>query len=194
MAKFEKGLSVQFDSKAFNNQITNLTKEYAAMPARLQKKAVKRAMGQFVKQNKLKAVFKSHVPKGDGYGQRSGYKSGGMKKSVGYKTYFYRRTREWIAKVGLMRRKGSKGYVGIFVNEGTAERFVGAGKNSTSSAKAAYKAGTLRSVGAIAAKPFAQKAERATLAAGKSSFVKHMKEALDWVVKPIPKRPSKKRS
>ena len=194
MAKFEKGLSVKFDSKAFNNEIKNLTKEYAALPARLQKKAVKRAMGQFVKQNKLKAVFKSHVPKGDGYGQRSGYKSGGMKKSVGYKTYFYRRTREWIAKFGLMRRKGSKGYVGIMLDAGTAERFVGAGKNSTTAAKSAYKKGMLRSVGAIAAKPFAQKAERATLGAGRGSFLKYMMEALDWVVKPIPKRPSKKRS
>ena len=193
MAKFEKGFSVQFDSKAFNNEIKNMTKQYAAMPARLQKKALRRAFGQFVKQNKLKQVFKSHVPKGDGYGQRSGYKAGGMKKSVGYKTYFYRRTKEWVAKVGLMRRKGSKGYTGIFVDEGTQERFVGAGKNSTSSAKAAYKKGLLRSVGAIAAKPFAQKAERATLAAGKSSFLKHMKEALVWAEQVIPKRPSKRR-
>ena len=191
--KFEKGLSIQFDSKAFNNEIKNMTKQYAAMPARLQKKALRRAFGQFVRQNKLKQVFKSHVPKGDGYGQRSGYKAGGMQKSVGYKTYFYRRTREWIAKVGLMRRKGSKGYVGIFVDEGTQERFVGAGKNTTNTAKAAYKKGLLRSVGAVAAKPFAKKAERATLAAGKSSFLRHMKEALEWVEQKIPKKPSKRR-
>ncbi len=170
-----------------------MTKQYAAMPARLQKKAVKRAMGQFVKQNKLTAVFKSHVPKGDGEGQRPGYKAGGLKKSVGYKTFFYRRTREWVAKVGLMRRKGGKGYVGIMLDAGTAERFVGAGKNSTSSAKAAYKAGALRSVGAISPRPFAQKAERATLSAGKSSFLKHMKEALVWAEQVIPKKPSKRR-
>ena len=45
----------------------------------------------------------------------------------------------------------------------------------------------------IAAKPFAQKAERATLAAGKSSFLRHMKEALEWVEQAIPKKPSKRR-
>ena len=96
-----------------------------------------------------------------------------------------------------IRRKKKSGFYGMMVDEGTVERFVGAGRNrrngkATAQAKKAYKAGKLRSVGSVAPRPFAKQAESATLGAGRGSFLKYMKEALDYVLLEIPKKPSKK--
>ena len=98
------------------------------------------------------------------------------------------------SKVGLMRSKKKQGFRGLFIEEGTQERFVGAGRNTSKAAKSAYKAGKLRSVGSVAPRPFAKQAESATLGAGRGSFLKYMKDALEWVVdKNVPAKPKKKR-
>ncbi len=188
-----KGFDLQFDSKGFNAQVKQLTKAYSKLTPQLQKKAIKKGMQLFVKQNKLTATFRSHVPKGNkGESYSDSYKPGGLRKSVGYKVYLYRRTREWVAKVGLMRSKTKQGWRGIFLDEGTQERFVGAGANRSKKAKAAYAKGKLRSVGSIAPQPFGAKAEKSTLSAGRSSFLKHMKEAIDFVTRKIPAKPKKR--
>ena len=202
-----KNFAVQFNEKEFNNQLKNLAKRYGACDMRTQKKVMKRAFSQFVRQNKLTAAFKAKVPLGDDTTTWEGskYQPGGLKKSVGTKVYFSKNSRggikprQWVAKVGLMRSKKKRGYYGMMVDEGTVERFVGAGRNrrkgkATAEAKKAYKAGLLRSVGSVAPRPFAAAAERATLGAGRGSFLKYMKEALDWVVdKNVPAKPKKKR-
>ena len=199
--------AVKFNEKEFNNQLKNLAKQYGACDMRTQKKVMKRAFSQFVRQNKLTAAFKARVPLGtkerdnehyhwswDG----SKYEPGMLKKSVGTKVYFSKNSkggikpRQWVAKVGLMRSKTKRGYYGMMVDEGTQERFVGAGKNTSKAAKKAHKAGTLRSVGSIAPRPFAKQAESATLGAGRGSFLKYMKDALDVVLLEIPRKPSKK--
>ena len=199
--------AVKFNEKEFNNQLKNMVKVYGACDMRTQKKVMKRAFSQFVRQNKLTAAFKARVPLGDDTNtwEGSSYKPGGLKKSVGTKVYFSRnsrggiRPRQWVAKVGLMRSKTQRGFPGIMVDEGTVERFVGAGRNrrkgkATAKAKSAYKAGKLRSVGSIAPRPFAAAAERATLGAGRGSFLKYMLEALEYVVnKNVPAKPKKKR-
>ena len=194
--------AVKFNEKAFNNQLKNLAKAYGACDMRTQKKVMKRAFSQFVRQNKLTAAFKARVPLGDDTNtwEGSSYKPGMLKKSVGTKVYFSRsskggiKPRQWVAKVGLMRSKKKQGFRGIFVDEGTQERFVGAGRNTSKAAKSAYKAGKLRSVGSVAPRPFAKQAESATLGAGRGSFLKYMKDALDYVVnKNVPAKPKKKR-
>jgi hypothetical protein len=192
--------AVRFNEKEFNNQLKNLAKSFGGCDMRTQKKVMKRAFSQFVKQNKLTAAFKARVPEGDDTNTWAGsrYKPGLLKKSVGTKVYFSKnnrggiKPRQWVAKVGLMRSKTKQGFRGIFVDEGTQERFVGAGKNTSKAAKKAYKAGKLRSVGSVAPRPFAAQAERATLGAGRGSFLKYMKDALDYVLSEIPKKPSKK--
>ena len=200
--------AVRFNEKEFNNQLKNMAKVYGACDMRTQKKVMKRAFSQFVRQNKLTAAFKSRVPLGDDTTTWEGskYQPGGLKKSVGTKVYFSKNSRggikprQWVAKVGLMRSKKKRGFYGMMVDEGTVERFVGAGRNrrkgkATAEAKAAYKAGKLRSVGSVAPRPFAAQAERATLGAGRGSFLKYMKDALDYVVnKNVPAKPKKKRS
>ena len=199
--------SVNFDEKSFNNELRNLVNAYSQLDMRTQKKVMKRAFSQFVKQNKLTTVFKSRVPMGDDTNTWEGskYQPGMLKKSVGTKVYFSKNSRggiqprQWVAKVGLMRSKKKRGYYGMMVDEGTVERFVGAGRNrrkgkATAEAKSAYKAGKLRSVGSVAPRPFAKQAESATLGAGRGSFLKYMKDALDWVVdKNVPAKPKKKR-
>jgi hypothetical protein len=203
-----KTFAVQFNEKEFNNQLKSLAKAYAECDMRTQKKVMKRAFSQFVRQNKLTAAFKARVPLGDDTTTWEGskYQPGMLKKSVGTKVYFSKNSRggikprQWVAKVGLMRSKKKRGYYGMMVDEGTVERFVGAGRNrrkgkATAEAKAAYKSGKLRSVGSIAPRPFAKQAERATLGAGRGSFLKYMQEALDYVVnKNVPAKPKKKRS
>ena len=200
--------AVKFNEKEFNNQLNNLAKRYGACDMRTQKKVMKRAFSQFVRQNKLTAAFKARVPIGDDTNTWEGskYQPGMLKKSVGTKVYFSKNSRggikprQWVAKVGLMRSKKKRGYYGMMVDEGTVERFVGAGRNrrngkATAEAKKAYKAGKLRSVGSVAPRPFAKQAENATLGAGRGSFLKYMKDALDWVVdKNVPAKPKKKRS
>ena len=194
--------AVKFNEKEFNNQLKSLAKAYGACDMRTQKKVMKRAFSQFVRQNRLTAAFKARVPEGDDTNTWAGsrYKPGLLKKSVGTKVYFSKNSkggvkpRQWVAKVGLMRSKAKRGLYGMMVNEGTKERFVGAGKNTSKAAKSAYKAGKLRSVGSIAPRPFAAQAERATLGAGRGSFLKYMKDALDYVVnKNVPAKPKKKR-
>ena len=199
--------AVKFNEKEFNNQLKNLAKRFGACDMRTQKKVMKRAFSQFVKQNKLTAAFKARVPLGDDTNTWEGskYQPGMLKKSVGTKVYFSKNSRggikprQWVAKVGLMRSKKKRGYYGMMVDEGTVERFVGAGRNrrkgkATAEAKAAYKAGKLRSVGSVAPRPFAKQAESATLGAGRGSFLKYMKDALDYVVnKNVPAKPKKKR-
>ena len=194
--------AVKFNEKAFNNQLKNLAKAYGACDMRTQKKVMKRAFSQFVRQNKLTAAFKARVPLGDDTNTWEGskYQPGGLKKSVGTKVYFSKNSRggikprQWVAKVGLMRSKKKQGFRGLFIEEGTQERFVGAGRNTSKAAKSAYKAGKLRSVGSVAPRPFAKQAESATLGAGRGSFLKYMKDALDYVVnKNVPARPKKKR-
>ena len=194
--------AVKFNEKEFNNQLKNLAKRYGACDMRTQKKVMKRAFSQFVRQNKLTAAFKARVPLGDDTTTWEGskYQPGGLKKSVGTKVYFSKNSRggvkprQWVAKVGLMRSKKKQGFRGLFIEEGTQERFVGAGRNTSKAAKSAYKAGKLRSVGSIAPRPFADAAERATLNAGRGGFLKHMKDALDYVVnKNVPAKPKKKR-
>jgi hypothetical protein len=169
---------------------------------RTQKKVMKRAFSQFVRQNKLTAAFKARVPLGDDTTTWEGskYQPGMLKKSVGTKVYFSKnnrggiKPRQWVAKVGLMRSKKKRGFYGMMVDEGTQERFVGAGKNTSKAAKKAYNAGKLRSVGSVAPRPFAAQAERATLGAGRGSFLKYIKDALDYVVnKNVPAKPKKKR-
>ena len=197
--------AVKFNEKEFNSQLKNLAKAYGECDMRTQKKVMKRAFSQFVRQNKLTAAFKARVPIGDDTNTWEGskYQPGMLRKSVGTKVYFSKtnkagiKPRQWVAKVGLMRSKKKRGFYGMMVDEGTVERFVGAGKNrrygkATAEAKKAYKAGLLRSVGSIAPRPFAAAAERATLGAGRGSFLKYMKEALDYVLLEIPKKPSKK--
>ena len=195
--------AVKFNEKEFNNQLKNLAKDYGACDMRTQKKVMKRAFSQFVRQNKLTAAFKARVPIGDDTTTWEGskYQPGGLRKSVGTKVYFSKdsrggiKPRQWVAKVGLMRSKKKQGFRGIFVDEGTQERFVGAGRNTSKAAKKAYKAGKLRSVGSVAPRPFAKQAESATLGAGRGSFLKYMKDALEWVVdKNVPAKPKKKRS
>ena len=190
--------AVKFNEKEFNNQLKSLAKAYGACDVRTQKKVMKRAFSQFVRQNKLTAAFKSRVPIGDDTNTWEGsrYKPGMLRKSVGTKVYFSKNSkggvkpRQWVAKVGLMRSKKKRGFVGIFVDEGTKQRFVGAGNNSGTDAKKAYKSGKLRSVGSIAPRPFAKQAEFATLNAGRGSFLKYMKDAIDYVVnKNVPRRP-----
>ena len=194
--------AVKFNEKEFNNQLKNLAKDYGACDMRTQKKVMKRAFSQFVWQNKLTAAFKARVPIGDDTTTWEGskYQPGGLRKSVGTKVYFSKdsrggiKPRQWVAKVGLMRSKKKQGFRGIFVDEGTQERFVGAGRNTSKAAKKAYKAGKLRSVGSVAPRPFAKQAESATLGAGRGSFLKYMKDALDYVVnKNVPAKPKKKR-
>ena len=194
--------AVKFNEKEFNNQLKNLAKDYGACDMRTQKKVMKRAFSQFVRQNKLTAAFKARVPIGDDTTTWEGskYQPGGLRKSVGTKVYFSKdsrggiKPRQWVAKVGLMRSKKKQGFRGIFVDEGTQERFVGAGRNTSKAAKKAYKAGKLRSVGSVAPRPFAKQAESATLGAGRGSFLKYMKDALDYVVnKNVPAKPKKKR-
>ena len=194
--------AVRFNEKEFNNQLKNLAKSFGACDMRTQKKVMKRAFSQFVRQNKLTAAFKARVPIGDDTNtwEGSSYKPGGLKKSVGTKVYFSKNSkggvkpRQWVAKVGLMRSKTKQGFRGLFIDEGTQERFVGAGKNTSKAAKKAYKAGKLRSVGSVAPRPFAKQAESATLGAGRGSFLKYMKDALDYVVnKNVPAKPKKKR-
>ncbi len=194
--------AVKFNEKEFNNQLKNLAKAYGACDMRTQKKVMKRAFSQFVRQNRLTAAFKSRVPEGDDTNTWAGskYQPGMLKKSVGTKVYFSKNSRggikprQWVAKVGLMRSKKKRGFYGIMVDEGTKERFVGAGKNTSKAAKSAYKAGKLRSVGSVAPRPFAAQAERATLGAGRGSFLKYMKDALDYVVnKNVPAKPKKSR-
>ena len=201
-------IAVKFNEKEFNNQLKSLTKAYGACDMRTQKKVMKRSFSQFVKQNKLTAAFRARVPLGDDTTTWEGskYQPGMLKKSVGTKVYFSKNSRggikprQWVAKVGLMRSKKKRGYYGMMVDEGTVERFVGAGRNrrdgkATAQAKSAYKAGKLRSVGSIAPRPFAKQAESATLGAGRGSFLKYMKDALDYVVnKNVPAKPKKKRS
>ena len=203
-----KNFAVQFNEKEFNNQLKSLAKAYGECDMRTQKKVMKRAFSQFVRQNKLTAAFKARVPIGDDTTTWEGskYQPGGLKKSVGTKVYFSKtnkagiKPRQWVAKVGLMRSKKKQGFRGLFIEEGTQERFVGAGRNrrngkATAEAKSAYKAGKLRSVGSVAPRPFAKQAESATLGAGRGSFLKYMKDALDWVVdKNVPAKPKKKRS
>ena len=200
--------AVKFNEKEFNNQLKSLAKAYGACDMRTQKKVMKRAFSQFVRQNKLTAAFKARVPIGDDTTTWEGskYQPGGLRKSVGTKVYFSKNSRggvkprQWVAKVGLMRSKKKRGYYGMMVDEGTVERFVGAGRNrrkgkATAEAKSAYKAGGLRSVGSVAPRPFAKQAEAATLGAGRGSFLKYMKDALEWVVdKNVPAKPKKKRS
>ena len=209
-----KNFAVQFNEKEFNNQLKSLAKAYGACDMRTQKKVMKRAFSQFTKQNGLIAAFKAKTPEGskEAMGEYyqwsnegSRYEPGGLKNSVGTKVYFSKnnrggiKPRQWVAKVGLMRSKKKRGYYGMMVDEGTVERFVGAGRNrskgkATAEAKKAYKSGKLRSVGSIAPRPFAAAAERATLGAGRGSFLKYMKEALDYVVNGVvPAKPSKKR-
>ena len=194
--------AVKFNEKEFNNQLKNLAKAYGACDMRTQKKVMKRAFSQFVRQNKLTAAFKARVPLGDDTTTWEGskYQPGGLKKSVGTKVYFSKNSRggikprQWVAKVGLMRSKKKQGFRGLFIEEGTQERFVGAGRNTSKAAKKAYKAGKLRSVGSVAPRPFAKQAESATLGAGRGSFLKYMKDALDYVVnKNVPAKPKKKR-
>ena len=199
--------AVKFNEKEFNNQLKNLAKQYGACDMRTQKKVMKRAFSQFVRQNKLTAAFKARVPLGDDTNTWEGskYQPGMLKKSVGTKVYFSKNSRggikprQWVAKVGLMRSKAKRGYYGMMVDEGTVERFVGAGRNrrygkATAKAKRSYRAGLLRSVGSIAPRPFAKQAESATLGAGRGSFLKYMKDALDWVVdQNVPAKPKKKR-
>ena len=199
--------SVQFNEKEFNNQLKNLANDYGACDMRTQKKVMKRAFSQFVKQHRLTAAFKSRVPIGDDTTTWEGskYQPGMLKKSVGTKVYFSKNSRggikprQWVAKIGLTRSKAKQGFYGMMVDEGTVERFVGAGRNrrkgkATADAKTAYKAGKLRSVGSVAPRPFAAQAERATLGAGRGSFLKYMKDALDYVVnKNVPAKPKKKR-
>ena len=194
--------AVKFNEKEFNNQLKNLAKAYRACDMRTQKKVMKRAFSQFVRQNKLTAAFKARVPLGDDTTTWEGskYQPGGLKKSVGTKVYFSKNSRggikprQWVAKVGLMRSKKKQGFRGMFVDEGTQERFVGAGRNTSKAAKKAYRAGKLRSVGSVAPRPFAKQAESATLGAGRGSFLKYMKDALDYVVnKNVPAKPKKKR-
>lgn len=209
-----KNFAVQFNEKEFNNQLKSLAKAYGACDMRTQKKVMKRAFSQFTKQNGLTAAFKARVPEGTKERDNehyhwswsgSKYEPGMLKKSVGTKVYFSKNSRggikprQWVAKVGLMRSKKKRGYYGMMVDEGTVERFVGAGRNrrrgkATAEAKSAYKAGKLRSVGSIAPRPFAKQAERATLGAGRGSFLKYMKDALDYVVNNnVPAKPKKKR-
>ena len=199
--------AVKFNEKEFNNQLKNLAKRYGACDMRTQKKVMKRAFSQFVRQNKLTAAFKAKVPIGDDTTTWEGskYQPGMLRKSVGTKVYFSKtnkagiKPRQWVAKVGLMRSKKKRGFYGIMLEDGTVERFVGAGRNrrngkATAEAKSAYKAGKLRSVGSVAPRPFAKQAESATLGAGRGSFLKSMKEALNYVVnKNVPARPKKKR-
>ena len=105
--------AVKFNEKEFNNQLKNLAKQYGACDMRTQKKVMKRAFSQFVRQNKLTAAFKARVPLGDDTNtwEGSSYQPGGLKKSVGTKVYFSRssrggiKPRQWVAKVGLMRSK-----------------------------------------------------------------------------------------
>ena len=203
-----KNFAVQFNEKEFNNQLKSLAKAYGECDMRTQKKVMKRAFSQFVRQNKLTAAFKARVPIGDDTTTWEGskYQPGMLKKSVGTKVYFSKNSkagikpRQWVAKVGLMRSKKKRGYYGMMVDEGTVERFVGAGRNrrdgkATAQGKRAFRAGLLRSVGSIAPRPFAKQAESATLGAGRGSFLKYMKEALDYVVnKNVPAKPKKKRS
>jgi len=197
--------AVKFNEKEFNNQLKNLAKAYGACDMRTQKKVMKRAFSQFVRQNKLRAAFKARVPLGDDTNTWEGskYQPGMLKKSVGTKVYFSKNSRggikprQWVAKVGLMRSKKKRGYYGMMVDEGTVERFVGAGRNrrkgkATAQGKRSYRAGLLRSVGSIAPRPFAKQAESATLGAGRGSFLKYMKDALDHVLLEIPSKPSKK--
>ena len=197
-----KKFAVQFNEKEFNNQLKSLARAYGKCDMRTQKKVMKRAFSQFVRQNKLTAAFKARVPLGDDTNTWEGskYQPGGLKKSVGTKVYFSKNSRggikprQWVAKVGLMRSKKKQGFRGLFIEEGTKERFVGAGRNTSKAAKKAYKAGKLRSVGSVAPRPFAKQAESATLGAGRGSFLKYMKDALDYVVnKNVPARPKKKR-
>ena len=202
-----KQWAVRFNEKEFNNQLKNLAKSFGGCDMRTQKKVMKRAFSQFVRQNKLTAAFKSRVPIGDDTNTWEGskYKPGMLKKSVGTKVYFSKnnrggiKPRQWVAKVGLMRSKKKRGFYGMMVDEGTVERFVGAGRNrrdgkATAQGKRAYKAGKLRSVGSVAPRPFAAQAERATLGAGRGSFLKYMKDALDYVVnKNVPAKPKKSR-
>ena len=201
--------SINFDEKSFNNELKNLAKAYGELDMRTQKKVMKRAFSQFVRQNKLTTVFKSRVPVGDDTNvwEGSKYQPGMLKKSVGTKVYFSKNSRggvqprQWVAKVGLMRSKKKRGYYGMMVDEGTKERYIGAGKNNSLYAKAAYLVkrttgiGKMRSVGSIAPRPWASAAERATLNAGRGGFLKYMKDAMDYVVnKNVPAKPKKKRS
>ena len=199
--------NVKFNEKEFENQLKNLARAYGKCDMRTQKKVMKRAFSQFAKQNRLTAAFKARVPLGDDTTTWEGskYQPGMLRKSVGTKVYFSKNSkggvkpRQWVAKVGLMRSKKQRGFYGMMVDEGTVERFVGAGRNTrkgkaTAQAKKAYKAGLLRSVGSIAPRPFAKAAESATLGAGRGCFMKYMKEALDYVVNGVvPAKPSKKR-
>ena len=199
--------NVKFNEKEFENQLKNLARAYGKCDMRTQKKVMKRAFSQFAKQNRLTAAFKARVPLGDDTTTWEGskYQPGMLRKSVGTKVYFSKNSkggvkpRQWVAKVGLMRSKKQRGFYGMMVDEGTVERFVGAGRNTrkgkaTAQAKKAYKAGLLRSVGSIAPRPFAKAAESATLGAGRGCFMTYMKEALDYVVNGVvPAKPSKKR-
>ena len=170
MGSFEKGIS--FDSRSFNNQIKALMKAYGKLSPTMQKNTIKRGFQKMVSTDKMVRVFRSHVPVGDDTTTWEGskYQPEGMKKSVGTKVYWHRGRREWICKVGLMRSKAKRGYYGIMNERGTKLRFVGAGRNSrkgkgVTRAASAYKAGGLRCVGAISAKPFKARAVSATRAA-----------------------------
>ena len=203
-----KKFEVKFNEKAFESQVKDLTKAYAQLDMRQQKKVMKRAFSRFARQGKLRQAFRARTPIGDDTNTWEGsrYKPGGLRKAVGTKVYFSKNNRggvrpnQWVCKVGLMRSKKQRGYYGIMLQDGTVERFVGAGKNRdwrtgkpTKAARKAYKAGQLRSVGAISPQPFAAQAEKATLSAGRGSFLKHMVEALDYVMRVIPARPKKRR-
>ena len=187
--------AVKFNEKEFNNQLKSLARAYGKCDMQTQKKVMKRAFSQFARQNRLIAAFRAKTPEGskEAMGEYyqwsnegSRYEPGGLKKSVGTKVYFSKtnkagiKPRQWVAKVGIMRSKKKRGYYGMMVDEGTVERFVGAGRNrrkgkATAEAKAAYSAGKLRSVGSIAPRPFAKAAEAATLGAGRGNFLKYMK-------------------
>jgi hypothetical protein len=200
MARTTKGFGIEFDSKGFNAQLKSLAKEYEELTPKLQKKTVRKAFRSFAKGNRLTNTFKAKVPIGDDTNTWAGsqYQPGKLKKSVGTKVFLTRSNKyglkagQWVCKIGLMRSKVKDGWRGIFVDQGTKERFVGAGRNNSSAAKNAYKKGLLRSVGSIAARPFAAAAKAATLAGGRGSFLKYMRGAMDEVTKGIPAKPKKK--
>jgi hypothetical protein len=164
---------VVFDYVQYERDIDYLMAGYASLPPSLSRKHIKAAMNRAF--SPFKADFINNAP----------VRSGGLKKSVGVKTYFARVTNQWTTKVGYMRSAGrvskktgkrtgvKQGAHAILVNDGTGERF----KNSTG-----------QSVGVCKPQQFFMRIMASVRARARPMIETHLGAALEKAVNEMDKR------
>jgi hypothetical protein len=170
---------VIFDAKAYTKDIKSLAEGYAKLPKNLQEKHIKAAMNRAFRP--FEKDFRQQAPKS----------GGGLRKSVGTKTYFARDTRQWVTKVGYMRSAGKvskktgkrtgvkQGAHAIFVNDGTKERV----KNSTG-----------QSVGVCPPQNFFARIMATITARARPAIEQHLGEALEKAVNEMGKQIERRRT